>query len=347
AVLIAALLAALHAGRPGTPITYYSDSPDHIGTIHRMMASGDAFPRDAFFKDAGKTGVDPRKGLWHPQVALIARLANVEAVDAWRWASAAIAPLFILNAAAFGWCAAGARGAAAVAWAALLVGAGATRWAPLRKAVFSTFLADQLCFAAAIAWLADLGARTWRARAGAAALALSAVLVHLYSALQLAVMAGAYLLGLAARDPAVSPALRRAARTAAAVAAVSLPFALWRAQQSGAPANVIHTEPQGLLWLTGGIRVVSPGVLWDWIGGLWVLFPLAWWPLWRHGRRNDAALYLLSTSLGVAGGGFPPPPPSAPAARRGVPPRPPGWWVAAAGGARRRPRVRAPPPRRA
>jgi hypothetical protein len=307
AVLAAALLAALHAGRLGTPVTYYSDSPDHIGTVRRMMTDGDAFPRDAFFRDAGEAGVDPRKALWHPQVALIATLARVEAVEAWTWASAAIAPLFILNAAAFGGLAAGARGAAATAWAALLLGAGAIGWAPLRKAVFSTFLADQLCFAAAIAWLADLGAGTRRSRAAPVLLALSAVLVHLYSALQLAITAGAYLAGLAARDRGMSPALRRAAGTAAAMAVASLPFVLWRALHAGPAANVIHTEPQGLMWLAGSVRVVSPGVLWDWIGGMWMLFPLAWWPLWRHGRRNDATLYLLTTSLGVAAVLFTPP----------------------------------------
>ncbi len=307
AILLAALLAAVHVGRLGTPITYYGDSPDHIGTVRRMMASGDAFPRDAFFKDAGEAGVDPRKGLWHPQVAMIARLARVEAVEAWSWASAAIAPLFVLNAAAFGWLAAGEAGAVATAWAALLLGAGSTGWFPLRKAVFSTFLADQFCFAAAIAWLADLGGRSLRSRSAAAALALAAVFTHLYSAVQLALATGAFLLGLAFRDRARGAALRRAIGTAGAMAIACLPFALWRAQQAASPANVIHTEPQGLLWVAGQVRVVSPGVLWDWIGGMWMLFPLAWWPLWRHGRKNPGALYVLTTSTGVAVVLFTPP----------------------------------------
>ena len=305
-VLAAAMFAALHVAQLGTPITYYSDSPDHIGTVRRMMSGGDAFPRDAFFKDAGEAGVDPRKGLWHPQVALIARLARVEAVEAWTWGSTAIAPLFILNAAAFGWLAGGASGAAATAWAALLLGAGATGWTPLRKAVFGTFLADQLCFAAVVAWLADLGASRLRSRVAAVVLALSAVLTHLYSALQLALTAGACLAGLALRDRAMSTPLRRALGTAAAMALASLPFALWRAHLAGSPANIIHTEPQGLLWIARA-RVVSPGVLWDWIGGAWMLFPLAWWPLWRYGRQKPAALFLLTTSVGVAVVLFTPP----------------------------------------
>jgi hypothetical protein len=92
----------------------------------------------------------------------------------------------------------------------------------------------------------------------------------------------------------------RALGTAAVMAAACLPFAVWRALHAGSAVNGIHTETQGLMWLTGSVRVVSPGVLWDWIGGMWLLFPLAWWPLWRHGRSHAALLYLLTTSVGVA-----------------------------------------------
>jgi hypothetical protein len=226
AVIAAALLAALHAGRLGTPVTYYSDSPDHIGTVRRMMAEGDAFPARRVLQGRRKGRRGPAQGLWHPQVALIAKLARVEAADAWVSCSAAIAPFFILNAAALGWMVAGARGAAATAWAALLLGAGATGWAPLRKAVFSTFLADQLCLAAAIAWLADSAQRRRRSRIAAAGLALSAVLTHLYSAFQLAIIARRMAAGGRCCATAhCSAGARRAFGTAAVMAAACLPFA--------------------------------------------------------------------------------------------------------------------------
>jgi hypothetical protein len=141
----------------------------------------------------------------------------------------------------------------------------------------------------------------------AAGLALAAVLAHLYSSLQLAIMLGAWLAGAALRDRARSAELKRALGTAAVMAGACLPFAAWRALHARSAVNVIHTETQGLLWLGGGVRVVSPGVLWDWIGGMWLLFPLAWWPLWRYGRRNPAALYVLTTSAGVAVVLFTPP----------------------------------------
>src|SRR5213079_114600 len=54
-------------------------------------------------------------------------------------------------------------------------------------------------------------------------------------------------------------------------------------------------------------EIVSPFVLTDWMGALWILFPLCWWPLWKHGRRDPAALYTLTTSVAVALVMFDPP----------------------------------------
>ncbi|MEO5616693.1 MAG: hypothetical protein ABIS67_02900, partial [Candidatus Eisenbacteria bacterium] len=300
AVLAAAALASVHAGRIGTPVSYFSDSPDHIGSVRRMLNSGDAFPVDAFFKGAGPEGADPRKGLWHPQVALIAGLAAVDPADAWLQLPAVIAPLFIFNLALLGWQSAGGAGASVFAWAQLLVLAGSLQWFPLRKAVFSTFLADQLAVATAIALLADVARPSRAGRAATVGLALGAVACHLYSAIQLALTLGALVIGLALRERSFRGPASRALGTAALLGLVSLPYLLWRARQSYAPVNIIHTEPQGLLWLTDSLRIVSVGVLWDWMGLLWILFPIAWIPLWRHGRRDPAALYALTTSVAVA-----------------------------------------------
>ncbi|HEY6867880.1 MAG TPA: hypothetical protein VI792_11525, partial [Candidatus Eisenbacteria bacterium] len=168
AVLAAAGVAALDAARLGTPITYYTDSPDHIGTIRRMLETGDAFPRDAFFRNAGAAGLDPRKGLWHPQVALIARLAAADPYDAWRGLSAVIAPLFALNAAALGFLIGGPVAAAVAAWALVLTYGGSLAFGYLREAVLATKLADQLALATAVAVLAALAAPAAGAPAPAA-----------------------------------------------------------------------------------------------------------------------------------------------------------------------------------
>jgi hypothetical protein len=306
-VLAAAALAAIHAGRTGAVVSYYGDSPDHIGTIRRMIETGDAFPDDAFFRDAGRAGADPRKGLWHAEVALVTALAKVDPADAWLQLPAVIAPLFVLNVALLGWLSAAGTGAAVFAWVQLVVLAGSMQWFPLRKAMFATFLADQLALATAIAVLADLRRPSRAGRVAAVILGLGAIAAHVFSALQFAITLGALTVGLAVRDRAWRGAAARAFGTALAVGLASLPYLIWRERQSYAPVNIIHTEPQGLLTLFDSQRVVSIGVLWDWMGTSWILFPLLAWSLWRHGRRDPAALYALTTATAVGVVMFVPP----------------------------------------
>ncbi len=298
AILVAAALAALHCARLGTPVAYFTDSPDHIGTIRRMLASGDAFPRDAFFLDAGGGGADPRKGLWHPCVALIADLARVDPLPAWRLLAALIAPLFVLNAAAFAMLIGGSTGAAVGAWALLLTYGGSLGTQYLREAVFATKLADQLALATAAAVLYDLQHRTKQTRLAAVGLALGAVSAHVFSAIQFGLCFGALGIGLLLRDRGLRVEARRLIGTVLALVGVCLPYLAWRALGAYAPSNPIHTEPQGLLYLNDSMRIISFGVLWDWMGQMWILFPLSWWAYARSAHRS-AVLYLLTTSLAV------------------------------------------------
>jgi len=298
-VLAAAVLACVHVTRFPTPVNYYADSPDHIGTVRRMMAEGDAFPVDAFFRDAGRAGADPRKGLWHPGIATIATLARADALQAW-WALAALlAPLFVINAAVFAFLVGGSTAAAVGAWALVLTYGGSMAVQYLREAVFSTKLADQLALATVAAVIADLDRRRADSRLAAVGLALGAVATHVFASLEFAVIFGALGVALLVRDRGAGPLLRRLAVTSLALGLACLPYLLWRARLSYAPANIIHTEPQGLLLLRRGWTVISIGVLWDWMGKLWVIFPLSWWA-WARDSARPAVLCMLSTSVAVA-----------------------------------------------
>lgn len=298
AILVAALLAFVHVARLGTPVSWFTDSPDHIGTVRRMLASGDAFPTDAFFRDAGPAGVDPRKGLWHPGVALLCALSHTDPLAGWRALSALLAPLFVLNAASLAWWLGGGTAAAAGAWGLLLTYGGGLGTQYLREAVFATKLADQLAVAAASALLGDLAARTVRSRLAVVGLMAGTVAAHVFGAIQFAIAFGALALGSALRDRAWSRDAQRVLVTALSGAVFVLPYLVWRARGAYAPSNIIHTEPQGLLELWPGLTVVSVGAVWDWFGPTFVLFPLslvAWW----RARRTPAALYLFTTTVAV------------------------------------------------
>ncbi len=298
AVLVAAALAAVHVARLGTPVTFYSDSPDHIGTIRRMMASGSAFPTDAFFRDAGPMGADPRKGLWHPIVALLCVVSGVDPWPAWRLLGAFTAPLFVLNAASFAWLLGGPRTAALGAWALLLTYGGSLSTVALREAGLATKLADQLAIATATAVLADLDARTARSRVAAIALALGAVFTHVFAALEFATVFAGLGVGMLVRDRGPGPAFRRLAATAVLLGAACLPYLLWRAHGAYAPVNPIHTEPQGLVYLGERWFVVNPGTFWEWLGWGSLLFPLSAWA-WARASARTAVLYLLTTTVAV------------------------------------------------
>ncbi len=308
AVTMGAVLAAcVYAALWGPPLSYVSDSPDHIGTLCRMLQHGVLFPSDAFFRDAGVAGVDPRKFLWHGEVALIARVAGVGPLTVWRSLPTLLSPLLVLNAAVLGVLLAGRTGAAIAAWAMVLTYGGSLASTPLRESVYATKLADQLALATATAALADLVRPSRGTRLAAVGLAIGAAAAHVFAVFQFALVFTALGVGLALRDRGSSPSLRRLTGTAIAVGAAVAPFALWQLLRTPAPLNPIHTEPQGLLWLWDGVRVVSPGVLWQWMGPAWLLFPLLARWLWREGRWNPAALYLLTTATGVAAVLFLPP----------------------------------------
>lgn len=305
--LLAAVAAAAYAARFGAPLTSISDSPDHIGTLRRMLEHGDAFPTDAFFRNAGLSGVDPRKFLWHAQAALIARLAGVDPVEAWRDLPALLSPLLVLNVAALGMLLAGSAGAATAAWAALFTYGGSLAATPMRETVFAAKLADQLALAASVAALADLIRPSRGARLVAVALAFGAVATHVFAIAQFALVLTALGVALLVRDRRLGPEARRLAGTALAMLLAAFPLALWQVLRTPHSHNLIHTEPQGLLILWDHVRVVSPGVLWSWMGPAWLLFPLLALPLWRVGRGNPAVLWLLATSIAVAVTLFVPP----------------------------------------
>lgn len=297
ALLLAAIVGAWHAGQLGAPLGITTDSPDHIATIRRMLASGDAFPRDAFFRDAGKEGADPRKGLWHSEVALIARLADADPLVTWRFLPACLVPLFVLIAAAFGYLLRGPPGAAVAGWAWLLTYGGSLGEQFVREAVFATKLGDQLALATAAAVLADLARPSRATRLTAVGLALGTLAAHVYYAIQFAMVFTALGAGLLIADRGWSVRVRRLAVTAISLGLACVPYLAWRASQSYAPVNIIHTQTQGIMWLVDRVPIVSIGVLWDWFGNAWVLFPIAAFWLWREGRREPAVLYLLTTPL--------------------------------------------------
>ena len=54
-----------------------SDALDHISYVRRSLDSGELFPGDSYYRNGDGVGFDPRKGIWHPMMALWAYQGEV------------------------------------------------------------------------------------------------------------------------------------------------------------------------------------------------------------------------------------------------------------------------------
>jgi hypothetical protein len=100
---VSVVLALVSLGQPPF-LDYRQDSLDHIGYVRHIGSENSltpggvlAPPEDA---DARAVKEDPRKGTFHPVVALAARMSAVDPIDAWRTLPAVFFPLAFL---AFTW----------------------------------------------------------------------------------------------------------------------------------------------------------------------------------------------------------------------------------------------------
>lgn len=295
-VVIAVLVGSL-----GAPLMTDTDSPDHIATVRRIVDTRVVFPTDAFFVDAGPHGADPRKGLYHPWVALVARAAHVDAVEAWRWLPALLIPVFLLAVTALTLALTRSRMSALIAAVLFpLLYGGGLGGTELRETVYSTRVGEiaALLSLAALVRFVELGGRR---RLGLwIALAWTALAVHVWYALYFAVAFGVYALGvIVVRRNAET--LRRCLLAAGALAIPALPYLLFRVRQAYGPQNIIHTEPQGLLYLSDRLFTVDPQALWAWNGlGLVIVLLAAPW-FWSRRHESTGAIYLALVPWAVIG----------------------------------------------
>jgi len=228
----------------GGTFHFYSDAPDHVGTIREILASGRYFPTEAFHAGIGSLGADARKGLLHPVLAALCAVTGVDPLDAWLRLPALTAPLPFL--ASYGFLRlAGLRPSHALAGGVLTL----VSWAgglgreqigisnyPNQIGVCLFWLTTGLSLAAA--------STGKRGAIGAALAAFGAVAVHPMILVFLAIFYGILGLHLLLHG---DPRARRSLGIQVALGGLLLaPYLLYRFLDY-APANPIHTELQGML----------------------------------------------------------------------------------------------------
>lgn len=298
----------------GPPLGLLTDAPDHLATVRRLAMEGRVLVPDAFHSFDPTAAFDPRKGIYHSLLALVARAGDLDPVSAWRWATVFLAPLLVLAS----YCLARrvAHSRAAGALAALLVGVaygGGAGISALREAAYPMRVADSLALLVAWAGLAALSSPGWRRVALAAGFAFAAVTTHLFAAVQAAFFLLATVVGALVGYPHLplnvlfrskTAWLRRAALLGSALALACLPYALYRMALAGGTHDPLHTEAQGLLyWWGQSAFTVDPrqvAAIWGWPAlALLCALPL----VWRRRHEGLGPVYLAAATvlaLGIA-----------------------------------------------
>ncbi|MEP7029048.1 MAG: hypothetical protein ABI960_10670, partial [Candidatus Eisenbacteria bacterium] len=286
-------------GGLGAPLVYQSDSLDHIATVRRIEVTREPFPTDAFFRDAGVTGADPRKGTYHVALALVARAARVDPVTLWRFLPLLFIPVFLLAMYSLTFALTRSRMAGLVATFLFpLIYGGGPGGTELRETVYSTRVGELVALLS-IAALVRFIERGGKRRLGLFwAVAVSAILVHVWYALYFALALGVYAAGVLVAAP-TRERWKRFGLAFGGLLALAGPYLAFRVMQSYGPQNVIHTDPQGLLYLGPHLFTVDPQAMWAW-NGVWLVVALLAVPwFWSRRRESTGTIYLALVTPAV------------------------------------------------
>ncbi|MFH1680101.1 MAG: hypothetical protein ABIH26_05580 [Candidatus Eisenbacteria bacterium] len=259
----AALLLVLTASpREG----FWTDAPDHIGSLRFQIARGDVFPGEYFHADR-EGALDLRKGTNHTLFALASALSGIDPGRGYAlfWGMHVALLVFTVF-----WLAGSVLGGRVTPWIAtaafLLLSRAGLEDRGLATAGYPGKAGSLLYLQAAA--LAVESCRRERKGRGAilgALLGAGTAGVHAFSAVLVGLGAGALAAGLLL-VPRFRPDARGPLLFLAGSAAGALPVLLFRMAAAYPPSNPIHLHRQGVLLLPRGLSVIDPVTLAQVIG---------------------------------------------------------------------------------
>jgi len=238
-------------------ISYQEDSLDHLSFVSRCVESGRIFPEDSFYRGGDGVSLDPRKGLWHSAMALLAIQADVSPAYLWKMMPSLLVFFAVITFSFFALQLLGSSGLALLALLMFLFFGRGDSLSWFTKLSYGRHLAQLIVWAQVgmIIWWLDSD------RPGDLLLfiflvAFAGVAVHaVYVLLIFTILAGIIIYTFLPRTPDWrGGAVKIAAATAAGCA---LPAAA-RYFLTAGDYNFIHTHKQGLLRITESLYVVDP-----------------------------------------------------------------------------------------
>jgi hypothetical protein len=296
-LLVLGAMLALAAGLAfyaGGNFGYDTDSPAHIACVREMVERDRVLPRTAFYADGDGASVDPRFGFFHVALAATAQLGRLDAARLWDLLPGILAPFALLIFYAFARRVLRGESPALFATFLTFICFGAQTW----RIAYGSFMGIVLTWGVlALAMHFALGdtRRTtlWLVALGAFA----AVATHVFSAAAILFSLGVFLIAvLLVRGFRHAGVSRIAYALGAAAAGIMIPL-VWRFRYAAASLNPLHTESQGLLYLSRGLYVIQPVLWWGYLGVIGMVGALLGLLLWRRVREGDAEVYLAALSL--------------------------------------------------
>ncbi|HSG27431.1 MAG TPA: hypothetical protein VLA34_03050, partial [Candidatus Krumholzibacterium sp.] len=234
-----------------------TDAPDHISYVARSIETGRLFPGDSFFRDGDGGGFDPRKGTWHPVLALWAYQADTDAAFLWQVLPAFLVFFYLVAFWVFARELLQSVPLALISsiFLLLLYRGGGLEW--LTKTGYSKNLMQMTFWMASSYLLRYLNeGRRWHLSATVIMVVLGSS-VHLVFGYLLAVTLISIGLFTIIRDWGTGWRSRFVSALPVLIIATGIP-SLLRLMASGRSFNVIHTHRQGLLLFDNGLSMVDP-----------------------------------------------------------------------------------------
>jgi hypothetical protein len=305
-ILLAALVAIVGALilRTGDPLTYTSDSPDHIAYIRTISTTHQVFPERFYYAESGVLTRDIRKGMIHALWGTINSLTGSPDVAAiWPLISLIGSIFFVVSLYCAGLVLFGsaAIGLAAAMLFVLYYQGGLAGYQLVYNAAGYSF--GKSFYILAFAFIPGCLASPRPGALALVALALLAAtgthIAHLAAALFVIAVFSLSSLLAAATDERRGLVTRRIPILFAAAILPNLPYLLLRYLRDYAPNNPIHTHVQGILYLTKNLYVMNPLTFFGAAGPLGALALVSVFILWKRARLERNLRLLLHGTIAV------------------------------------------------
>ena len=290
--------------RTGDPLTYTSDSPDHIAYVRTISTTHHVFPERFYYAEGGVLTKDIRKGMIHALWGAINSLTGSPDVAAiWPLISVIgsiflVVSLYCAGLVLFG---SAAIGLTAAVLLVLCYEGGLAGFQLVYNASGYSF--GKSFYVLALAFMPGYLASPRRGALALIALSLLAAtgthIAHLAAALFIIAVFSLSSLLMAGKDERRGLLARRIPLLFAAAILPNLPYLLLRYLRDYAPNNPIHTHVQGVLFFTKHLYVMNPLVFFEAAGPLGTLALLSVFILWKRARLERNLKLLLHGIIAI------------------------------------------------